>query len=136
MIAQLSTRFNLAAKHHFGAFDLKLDQFILMMAITESEDLTQTELGQRVSLANYAVTRALDVLETRGLVERRADANSRRTRRIFLTDDGRALMPDLFDAVRRINAEVLAPLPEQSRAGFTQSLAQLVKADSSAPDKT
>ncbi|WP_300513099.1 MarR family transcriptional regulator [Aliiroseovarius sp.] len=130
MIQQLSSRYYEVARRQFDPLGLKLEQFILMMAIAEAENQTQTELGQRVRIANYAVTRALDGLEELGLVERRADAASRRSRRIFLTDRGRALAPRLFDAVQAVNDEVLAPLPPEDRDAFARVLSQLVNSAS------
>ncbi len=80
-------------RHHFGVLMILLDQ----------EGLSQAEIGKRINLPGYATTRGMDALEAKGLVERRADATSRRAYRVFLTDTGRALGPTLFGIVGRVN---------------------------------
>lgn len=127
MIQQVAGRMNGLMKQELAALSLKQDQFMLLMTLGENQDLTQTELGGRVHLPNYAVTRALDALEAAGLVERRDDAASRRAYRVFLTNQGKALMPQLFDVVARVNAQTLAALDATQQAQFRTLLSQLVK---------
>jgi len=105
---------------------LKLDHFTLLMTLTEGEDLTQTELGQRTGQPNYAITRTLDALAEKGLVERRSDATSRRSHRVFLTSKGRALMPNLFKIVEEVNADFMQPLDTQERSAFVHLLRKVL----------
>ena len=62
--------------------------------------MTQKELAERVGLDGSSLVRLLDILESHGWVERRADAADRRSKRIFLTESGNA-------AVDRIRATML-----------------------------
>lgn len=54
------------------------------------DGVTQKELAERVGLDGSSLVRLLDILESRGWVERRADAADRRSKRIFLTESGNA----------------------------------------------
>ncbi|MEG0446758.1 MAG: MarR family transcriptional regulator [Comamonas sp.] len=64
------------------------------------DGVTQKELAERVGLDGSSLVRLLDILEGHAWVERRADAADRRSKRIFLTDEGHA-------AVDRIRATML-----------------------------
>jgi MarR family transcriptional regulator for hemolysin len=54
------------------------------------DGVTQKELAERVGLDGSSLVRLLDILESRGWVERRADTTDRRSKRIFLTESGNA----------------------------------------------
>ncbi|SMR71753.1 transcriptional regulator, MarR family [Aliiroseovarius halocynthiae] len=107
---------------------LKMDHFIVLMALTEKEGASQTEIGEGLRLAGYTVSRALDALEKQGLVERKQDAQSRRTHRVFLTDDGRALMPSIFGIIGDLNKDLLDQLPAEDQQEFLRLLTVLTQA--------
>ena len=64
------------------------------------DGVTQKELAERVGLDGSSLVRLLDFLEGKGWVERRADPADRRSKRIFLTEEGNT-------AVDRIRATML-----------------------------
>lgn len=64
------------------------------------DGVTQKELAERVGLDGSSLVRLLDILEGHGWVERRADPGDRRSKRIFLTDEGNG-------AVDRVRATML-----------------------------
>lgn len=125
-IQRLAGALNRDMVARLGAYGLKLEHFVLLMALAEKDDLTQTELGGSVALANYTISRALDVLEDKGLVKRKPDATSRRAHRVFLTEAGRALMPALFSVVDAVNGQFLAPLNDDDRTRFLALLGKLM----------
>ena len=136
MIQRLAGGVNDAMKASLAERELSLDQFVLLMTLAEGDGLTQTEIGAKVRFPGYTVTRALDALSARGLVERRPDAKSRRVHRVVMTAAGQALMPALFETVARQNAGLLAPLTAKERDSFLALLAKLVAAhqDGLSPD--
>ena len=127
MIQRLSAMLDEAMKADLAAEDLTLDQFIMLMTLSEADGETQTGLAARMRLANYTVSRALDALGARGLVERRPVATSRRAHRVVLTEAGQALMPNLFGIVADRNARLLTALSEDERKQFLRLLSQLVE---------
>jgi DNA-binding MarR family transcriptional regulator len=129
MIRRLSAALNDKMKARLAQRELTLDQFGILMTLAEADGLTQTEIGARVRFPGYTVTRALDTLSAQGLVERRPDAQSRRSHRVVMTAAGRARMQGLFDIVERMNADFLAPLAEADRRQFLALLTRLVEAD-------
>ncbi len=129
MFQRLARTLDRQMTDRLAAFGLKIDHFVVLMTLSEREDVTQTELGDGISMPNYAITRALDHLEGEGLVERRPDATSRRSHRVFLTEAGTQLMPSLFATVKAVNETFLAPLPEAERADLTRILRALMAPD-------
>ena len=64
------------------------------------DGVTQKELAERVGLDSSSLVRLLDILQGHRWIERRADVSDRRSKRIFLTEEGHA-------AVARIRATML-----------------------------
>ena len=104
---------------------LNINQFAMLMTLNENEGLTQSEIGRKISMPAYAITRTLDALEAVQYVERRIDENSRRSFRIYLTDKGKQISPELFVIIGRVNADLLLPLSEMEQRQFQQILHKL-----------
>jgi DNA-binding MarR family transcriptional regulator len=126
LIQRLSQRFETAMAQALVPHGLAVGQFGLLMAVLESGGMTQTDLGQIFAMPAWKISRHLDGLEAAGLVERRADPDSRRTHRIHATDQARALAPRLRSDAQAINAQLLAPLAPEDRARLVELLAQVV----------
>lgn len=76
------------------------------------DDISQSELAERVGLDGSSLVRLLDILEGRGLIERRVDPVDRRARRIVLSPAGRPGIAGLRVRLHRIEAEMLADLDD------------------------
>src|SRR5829696_3818444 len=60
-------------------------QWAVLSRLRRSEGLKQTELADLLDLQPITLTRLIDRLCDSGLIERRADPNDRRAKRLFLT---------------------------------------------------
>src|SRR6185436_15108748 len=82
------------------------------------------EIGKKVLLTSGSITVAVDRLETKGLVERRAHGTDRRARIVHLTKEGRKL-------IRRIYADHAADMEQLAAASLNkterQTLIRLLK---------
>lgn len=72
------------------------------------DELTQSELAQRLDLGKVALGSLVDKLEAAGMVERRADPDDRRAKRIALTARGRETLVRLRELGAAANEDVLA----------------------------
>ena len=63
--------------------------FAVLEALLHKGPLPVNEIGRKVLLTSGSITTAVDRLEARQLVERRAHGTDRRTRVVHLTKDGR-----------------------------------------------
>jgi len=66
--------------------------FAVLEALLHKGPLPVNEIGKKVLLTSGSITVAVDRLETKGLVERRAHGTDRRARIVHLTKDGRKLI--------------------------------------------
>src|SRR3977135_3861134 len=66
--------------------------FAVLEALLHKGALPINEIGKKVLLTSGSITVAVDRLETKGLVERRAHRTDRRARVVHLTKEGRKLI--------------------------------------------
>jgi DNA-binding MarR family transcriptional regulator len=102
----LARRFDRA----FRPFELTSGQFSLMMALNRPDPPTIGAVARLLAMDRTTLTAALKPLERRGLVEVRADEGDRRSRRLSLTDEGRALLARAAAVWCATHAEVDARL--------------------------
>ena len=94
---------------------ISVAQCYALESLGASEGLTMGELAASQRVAVSTMTRVVDQLVSRRLVERQGDAGDRRVLRVFLTADGRRLLATLTDELVRAEASILARIPENHR---------------------
>ncbi len=110
----------------FGGYDLTPQQYNalrLLRGVYPAKVATLDLAGRLVSRAPD-ITRLLDKLEQRGLIERDRPAENRRTVRIGITPAGLALLDELAEPVRACHARQLGHLPRRD----LKALAALLRA--------
>jgi MarR family 2-MHQ and catechol resistance regulon transcriptional repressor len=94
------------------AAEMGLSDFGTLELLLHKGPQRVNEIGRRIDLTSGSITTAVDRMETRGLVRRRADALDRRASVVELTPKGKALIVEAFrqhkDAMDRA-AEGLSP---------------------------
>jgi MarR family 2-MHQ and catechol resistance regulon transcriptional repressor len=86
--------------------------FAVLEALLHKGPLPVNEIGRKVLLTSGSITVAVDRLEAKGLVERRAHADDRRARIVHLTKEGRRL-------IKRAYAEHAADMERLAAASLT-----------------
>ena len=78
--------------------DLELcgSDFAVLEALLHKGPLPINEIGKKILLTSGSITAAVDRLEQRGLVERRAHGTDRRARMVHLTTEGRKLITRIY----------------------------------------
>jgi MarR family 2-MHQ and catechol resistance regulon transcriptional repressor len=98
--------------------------FAVLEALLHKGPLPVNEIGKKVLLTSGSITVAVDRLETKGLVERRAHGTDRRARIVHLTKAGRKL-------ITRVYADHAADMEQLASASLTRaerdSLIRLLK---------
>ena len=80
------------AEATIAEFEMCGSDFAVMEALLHKGPLPVNEIGKKVLLTSGSITVAVDRLETKGLVERRAHGTDRRARVVHLTREGRKLI--------------------------------------------
>ena len=88
--------------------------FAVLEALLHKGPLAVNEIGKKVLLTSGSITVAVDRLETKGLVERRAHRSDRRARIVHLTNAGRKL-------ITRIYADHAADMERLAAASLTRT---------------
>ena len=93
-------------------FNITVGQFHILRRIRHGVD-SVSKLADDRHTSRPAISRAVDVLVTKGLVARQPTPDDRRNIQLSLTEDGQELMSALFSNTRQWMAEQMADLNEK-----------------------
>ncbi len=99
-----------------------------LLAIPDGERISMNDLSLRMKLASSTMTRMVDLLVQRGLVDRQPDAEDRRVVRVRLTDRGEQAKAQLRSTLQGFFAQVMQAVPEGERESMLHSLETLNQA--------
>jgi MarR family 2-MHQ and catechol resistance regulon transcriptional repressor len=105
-----------------SALDIGLSDFMILEALLHKGPLTMSELSDAALITNASMTAAIDRLEERDFVERVAEKQDRRVRRVQLTAQGTALIKRLYVRHERDLDEVMADVHPSQRAELRRGL--------------
>ncbi|GIL35444.1 MULTISPECIES: MarR family winged helix-turn-helix transcriptional regulator [Phycicoccus] len=111
----------------FGLGEGEFDVLATLRRQGEPFTLSPGELAERTMVTSGAVSKRLDRLQARGLVERRADATDGRARTVVLTPAGRTLIDDAMAAHVANEARLLEALGARDRDTLARLLARLAE---------
>ena len=100
--------------------------FAVLEALLHKGPLPVNEIGKKILLTSGSITVAVDRLEKRGLVERRAHGTDRRARIVHLTMEGRKLITRIYARARRRHGKACGCVADK---GGTQDPYQPVEKD-------
>lgn len=131
--ASVSFRMALACRAHrnlavasLAPFGLYVGQELILAQLWSEEGVTQSCLAGRVGIDLSTMTKALQRMERYGLIERRSDTEDIRATRVFLTEQGRALQPQITAMWHELEERTLAGFTGDERA-FLAKLLQRVE---------
>jgi MarR family transcriptional regulator for hemolysin len=90
---------------HFGQTRA---QWAVLLRLERREGLKQSDLAEDLDIQPITLTRLVDRLCDNGLIERRADPNDRRAKRLHLTPAARPLLDRISTQVEDLAETVLA----------------------------
>jgi DNA-binding MarR family transcriptional regulator len=97
---------------------LSIPQFDVLSALSEGAGITQRELAQQLFVTKGNVSGLIDRLVEAGLVERRRDAQDRRSHALFLTGEGKRLATTGLAAQKTFVEGTLGRLPQGDLAAL------------------
>ncbi len=102
------------AEKSISELEMCASDFAVLEALLHKGPLPVNEIGKKVQLTSGSITVAVDRLEKKGLVERRAHGSDRRARIVHLTRAGRKL-------ITRIHADHAADMERLAFASLTKA---------------
>lgn len=113
------------AELYQARFDLSIAEWRIMAVLGEAEARTQRELAALTLMDKVAVNRACKVLEGRGLVGRKPNAQDGRSHHVALTAAGRAIYGQIMPLARDLEGQLLEPFSAAERKVLRDLLARL-----------
>ncbi len=102
------------------------------LAVAESyPGIDQRRLASVIAFDRSTIGDVVQRLDQRGWLRRESGKEDRRTKRVFITDTGRAVIKQLDERVADSQTSILAPLSDGERAIFMFLLSKLVKLNNS-----
>jgi DNA-binding MarR family transcriptional regulator len=97
-------------------------EFALLRAVGDAEGQSQQAIGERLQIPPSRMVAFVDALQARGLLERRNNPLDRRTRALYLTDDGRELLGQAFILASGLERHLCAELSDVERDQLLEML--------------
>jgi DNA-binding MarR family transcriptional regulator len=104
--------------HHYG----------VLLVLDRAGPVSQQQLSRGIGIDPRNAVPVIDLLQRRGLVERRPDPADRRRHAVALTGPGRATLDELRQAGERVEEHLLDCLTEPERAELHRVLVKLLAA--------
>lgn len=115
MINHAGRRLSHLLSIRYQPYDITTEQWAVLNRLAERDGISQKDLAQRAEKDQTNVTRILDQLERKGLVERRPNAVDRRSFLTFITDKGKSLNEVLLPVEKEVINSVLHGLSEEEK---------------------
>jgi DNA-binding MarR family transcriptional regulator len=96
-----------ALERKLASFDISAPQLIVLSSLASGEGGSAAALCKSISYDPGAMTRMIDRLEQKGLIRRVRDTEDRRLTNLQMTDEGKALYPQLLAAKDEVQAQFL-----------------------------
>ena len=109
-------------KKRLSDYDITPSQYALLQCLYAQDGLTPSQLAQALRLDTSSITGILGRLEKKALIERVYSQEDRRSVRIFLREEGKALWAQVDRVIEDANAKSTAGLDEDHYAQFLSSL--------------
>jgi len=97
-------------------------QFVVLLTVHQNPGLNQTDLASLTGIDRSTVADMVARLVRRGFLRHRRPVHDRRSKVLSLTDSGVASLRRDFDAVRRAQEQLMAPVPNHMRDQFIDCL--------------
>jgi DNA-binding MarR family transcriptional regulator len=100
-------------------------QWRVLARLSRNEGCTQTELAAQLEIEKPTLGRLIDRLQANNWVERHADENDARTKRVFLTPRAQPVLKEMYALADDVLDTALAGLTKENAAQLEQSLLQV-----------
>lgn len=105
-----------------AAYNLGWGHFAILMAVNEMDGPSQESIALSRGFDKTMVAKSIIRLEEEGFVHRVTDVNDRRIKRLFFTDKGKSILPELLRVGQTLNKSMLADF---KKTASTQALKDL-----------
>ena len=127
-LGQLVKQYQLRDRNDICCYGISVSQCYALEVLGAHGTLTMQDLAKHLHLAISTVTRVIDNLVAKELVERRVNRHDRRVCQVALTPSGTALLQTIRNELIAREQAVLQRIPAASREHVIRALAELSQA--------
>lgn len=124
-IAHLNRQMMRLLESELAPLELGPGRYLYLFGLYVKDGRKQQELADTIGVDKAAATRAISRLEENGYVRREADANDRRSMRVYLTPKGRRLQPQLEAAAKHCIDSMTSELDSSERVELRRLLGKM-----------
>jgi len=115
--------------------DLTRSQWRVVVYLHRQDGLSQSELAELLGVGKVTIGGLVDRLEHAGWVNRRDDEKDKRTKRVYLTDKGRAIEKDMVLKGGELSRRILRTLSQDEQTALIAMLLSVKEDLQSAKDE-
>ncbi len=127
LLAKVAVAHKNMLERRMDAIGLHGGQVFVLLALWEQDGQRQIDLADTLNLAAPTVNKFLKGMISAGLVTRARYEGDARSTRIFLTDAGRGLRPEVEQQWEELEARITADMTETERLILPQLLVKLME---------
>lgn len=111
--SQMNRRMLRFLNHSLEWYEISLEQWVVLSKLAEQENINQKMLSVKAEKDPASLLRILDILERKGLIERRQNIGDRRSTSLYITTKGKELKNELAPYIENRFKEITNGIPEQ-----------------------
>ena len=131
-IGMIARALDSIANIEFKEYDLTRGQYLYLIRICENPGIIQEKLADMIKVDRTTASRAIKKLEANGFIEKRIDSANRKIKRIFPTEKGNEISPNISRENEHSERVALQGLSEDESAlllGLLQKVRKNVEGD-------
>ena len=131
-IGMIARALDSIANIEFKEYDLTRGQYLYLIRICENPGIIQEKLAEMIKVDRTTASRAIKKLEANGFIEKRIDSANRKIKRIFPTEKGNEISPNISRENEHSERVALQGLSEEEAtvlSGLLQTVRKNVEGD-------
>lgn len=125
VFSKASRSFNDRNISDISKYGLNPTEFAVLELLYHKGEQPMQQIGGKILISSGSITYVVDKLETKGLLVRKPCATDRRIIYAAITEQGTALMNELFPVHSKVLAEMFAIFTAEEKQVFTEYLKRL-----------
>ena len=125
LLNQVTNRLNRRMQNHLRNYRVSVPQWRVLCLLTVHGPQSIGTIANNTVIAQSTLSRVVDQLERRALVERRLRPNNNRVVEVHLTKEGRAIFQRILPAALSVRDELIDALSEAEQRQLTHILSKL-----------
>jgi DNA-binding MarR family transcriptional regulator len=126
LVALVCQAYRSLSDSFFDRIGMHRAQAKVLCRLYVQDGMTQSEIGEQLSVQGATVTNMLQRMEETGLITRRRDPDDNRLVRVYLSEAGRENELTITEQFLKLESTVFLGIDEGDRALFRQVLRQML----------